>query len=112
MFTDYNNRSSRGRKHITTKFEPSDRERLDILKQANEQAFLLYQYYLRMASIGEQSMEDSAAAEYFNWSTRKVATARKALEKLGYFKRIIYTSSTGKKSVTYYVDKETVINAN
>lgn len=100
------------RNRIThTKYEVNKEERLDILTNSNEIALLLYQFYLRMAAIPDAFMEDKDAAAYFQWSVRKVATARKALEKLGYFKRITYSSSTGKKSVTYYLTKERVAKA-
>lgn len=95
----------------THRYEVLTKERSDILTLANNQALLLYEYYLRMASIPDAPMEDVDASEYFGWSASKVTRARLALEKLGYFKKIIYKSSAGKKTITYYVSKDAVAKA-
>ena len=91
-----------------TKYEVNRKEREDILHNIGDSAFMLYQYYLRMAAIQDSFMEDSDASAYFGWAIRKVARNRKALEKAGYFKRIAYSSACGKKSITYYLTKERV----
>ena len=93
-----------------SKYEVQQEEKDDILTTLNDQAFMLYQYYLRMASIEDSFMEDSNAASYFKWKLQKVSRTRKLLEKAGYFKKITYTSNTGNKSITYYISKDRVNN--
>ena len=97
------------RKRIpATKYEVNADERHDILQNAGDQALLLYQYYLRMAAIPDSTIEDTDAMNYFGWSKAKVARNRRALEKLNYFRKITYTSSNGRRSVTYYLTKDRV----
>lgn len=91
-----------------TKYEVQDSEREDIITNLSDAAFMLYQYYLRCASIDDIPMEDRNAQAYFKWSTSKVARARKQLEKAGYFKKIIYTATSGKRTITYYISKDRV----
>jgi len=100
----------RNNKIIHTKYEVTQTEREDIISSLGDAAFMLYQYYLRCASMTEVPMEDANAANYFKWSIRKVARARKLLETAGYFKKITYSSSVGKKAVTYYISKNRVAN--
>jgi len=102
--------------HLTSynhnyKFEVTSAERYDIIDNAGDSAFMLYQYFLRMAAIPDAPMEDDNAAKYFSWSKRKVANNRKLLEALGYFKKITYCSRKGKRSVTYYLTKPRVEKA-
>ena len=96
------------RVNVITKYEPTVMERQEILKATSDSAFLLFQYYLRITTMPDPIMEDDNAAKYFNWSISKVSRLRRDLEKAFYFKKIIYTSSTGKKSTTYYVGKDVV----
>ena len=91
-----------------SKYEVQLEERQDIITNLSDAAFMLYQYYLRCASIDDTPMEDDDAALYFGWSIRKVARARKQLENEGYFKKVVYSSSAGKKAITYYISKERV----
>ena len=91
-----------------SKFEVSKKEREDILSNLGDSALLLYQFYLRMASIPDASMEDSDAAIYLLWNIRKVRRIRKQLENEGYFRKITYRANSGKKVCTYYISKESV----
>lgn len=94
-----------------TKYEVTSKERKNILINLGDSSLLLYQFYLRMAAIPDASMEDVAAAEYLFWSIRKVRSIRKRLEKSGYFRKIIYKASSGKKTITYYISQDSVGNS-
>jgi len=111
IFSEVNSKVDKRHRIPQTKFEVTDYERYDIITNAGDSAFMLYQYYLRMAATPDAPMEDDNAATYFSWSKRKAATNRKLLEALGYFKKITYCSRKGKRSVTYYLTKPRVEKA-
>jgi len=93
-----------------TKYEITREEKKDILDNLGLFEFNLYQYYLRMAAIGESFMEDADAFNYFSKtiSIRKIGNARRALEKADYFKKKSFVASDGTKSITYYIGQERV----
>ena len=111
IFSEVNSKVDKRNRIPQTKFEVTSAERYDIIDNAGDSAFMLYQYFLRMAAIPDAPMEDDNAAKYFSWSKRKVANNRKLLEALGYFKKITYCSRKGKRSVTYYLTKPRVEKA-
>ena len=96
------------RQTVHTKYEPTNEERQEIINEVSDSAFMLFQYYLRMATIPDSVMEDGNAATYFGWDITKVSRLRRALEKVKYFKKEVFTSSSGKKTTTYYVGKDIV----
>ena len=96
------------RQAVQTKYEPTNEERQDIIQTLSDSAFMLFQYYLRMATIPDSIMEDINAATYFHWDISKVSRLRRALEKENYFRRITFTANSGKKSTTYYIGKDIV----
>ena len=108
IFAEANSKMDKRNRITHTKYEVQQKERLDILDNAGDQALLLYEFYLRMAAIPDATMEDSDVRRYFKWDLQKVARNRRALEKLNYFRKITYTSSNGRRSVTYYLTKDRV----
>lgn len=113
QFPEVNNKVAKRKRVPQTKYEVTHTERNDILQKVGIEAFLLYQYYLRMSAVGEVPMEDCDALNYFNnaITLRKIADARRALQRLNYFKRTSFTSKSGAKSITYYVSQEAVAGA-
>lgn len=105
---EVNSRMTKSNRAVYTKYEVQKEERQDILKNLGDAALLLYQYYLRMESMQNIPMEDDEAAHYLLWSKRKTARIRKQLIKAKYFKKIVFISSKGKKTVTYYIGQEEV----
>ena len=108
QFNEVNSKVNKRNRVAHTKYEVQHAEREDIIANLSDAAFMLYQYYLRCASIDDTPMEDINASTYFGWSIQKVARARKQLENAAYFKKVIYTSTKGKKSVTYYLSQDRV----
>ena len=94
-------------KALYIKYYLSSEERKEILK-LGEAACLLYEFYLRMASIPQQSMEDDVAIKYFGWNIHKVRRYRQVLHKNGWFNSVRFTYTNSNKGITYYVGKNAV----
>lgn len=95
-------------KAFHTKYYMSDAERRQIIDQVGDPACMLYDYYLRMASIGEQELTDQAAAEYFGWSEQKAKRNRLALARAGFFRSAGGRLSDGKRTIYYYIGEDAV----
>jgi hypothetical protein len=94
-------------KSLYVKYYLSDWERKE-LTQISDAAVLLFEYYLRMASIDNQPITDSGAANYYGWSTSKVKRTRLKLEPRGWYRTSTYKLSDGRKGMSFYIGKDAV----
>ena len=74
----------------------------------SDAACMLFEYYLRMASMGDIELNDEGAADYFGWSTQKAKRNRLALKRAGWFRSARNTFNDGRKGVSYYIGTEAV----
>lgn len=95
-------------KAMYLKYYLSADERRELIKEIGDPACMLYEYYLRMASIPNQVITDDLAADYFGWNTRKVKRYRQALTKAGWFDAAKYTIAKTRKGISYYIGKDAV----
>lgn len=95
-------------KEIYSKYFISDIERKHLIKDLGDAACMLYEYYLRMAAVGNRELCDILAADYFGWNTYKVKRNRLALARAGWFRQVRSSFSDGRKGLTYYIGEEAV----
>jgi hypothetical protein len=101
-------RCNKKTKAIYTKYFVSDRERRQLISSIGDAAYMLFEYYLRMASIGDQELTDDNAALYFGWSTQKAKRNRLALSRAGFFRSTNGKLSDGTKTIHYYIGEDAV----
>jgi hypothetical protein len=109
--TQYNEIVMRCRKNtkaIYSKYFISDRERREIISTLGDQACMLYEYYLRMVSVGDEELSDTNAAKYFGWNIQKAKRNRLALVRAGWFRMTKGSLSDGRKSIHYYIGEDAV----
>lgn len=96
-------------KQRQTKFFISETDRHNIIEECGDQAFMLYDYFLRMASIGTQPFDDTTAADYFKWTEDKAKRYRLKLTRAGWFK-ITKGTLGGQRipQIVYYIGKNAV----
>jgi len=95
-------------KNLYIKYYLSTAERKELITELGDAACLLFEYYLRMASIPNPEISDQRAAAYFGWSTRKAQRYRQALQREGWFDLAKYNISRNRKGVSYYIGKKAV----
>ena len=84
-------------------------ERRQMIKSCGDAAVLLFDYYLKMASLNEpEEVDDDKASLYFGWTRQKAQRLRIRLTKAGWIDRTRYTLNNGNKGITYYIGKEAV----
>ena len=86
----------------------NEQERRNLIQEVNDSGVLLYDYYLRLAAVGDVEITDERAAEYFGWPQSKAKRTRLQLVKKGWFKESRYTIEKVRKGVTYYLGKDSV----
>lgn len=93
-------------------YYPSSQERVELISELGDAAYLLYDYYLRLASFTEKvEPTDAHAADYFSWDEAKVQRIRLKLTKAGWVRFSRSTHSDGRKSLIGYLGKEAVENS-
>lgn len=90
------------------KYHLSSKERRELIQKTSDQASMLFEYYLLMASMNNGEITDEAAAFYFGWSSQKARRNRLLLTKAGWFKSTRYTLTDNRKGISYYIGKEAV----
>lgn len=95
-------------KALYIKYYLSAVERRELIKTLGDPACMLFEYYLRMASIPNQIITDNLAAEYFGWNSRKVRRYRQALQQAGWYAHSKYSISKHRRGVSYYIGREAV----
>ena len=81
-------------------------ERREIMADCNEQALILLEYM--MDTKDTSPITDESVARSLGWSKRKAQHTRLMLENKGYFYKEVFTTSTGKKLIRYYIGKKAV----
>lgn len=99
------------REAFYTKFSLRRHERLDLIKEVGAHGLLLFEMYLRMASIENVELTDEDAANYFGWNIHTASRYRRALIKGGWLHVEKATASSGQKIVLYYLGKDEVQTA-
>lgn len=107
-FDEINVHCDKKDKAMYLKYYLSAEERRSLIQEVGDAACMLYEYYLRMASIPNQVITDDMAAEYFGWNTRKVRRYRQALTNAGWYDSARYTIAKVRKGISYYIGKEAV----
>lgn len=98
-------------KALYIKYFLSDRERKELIKSCGDAACMLYEYYLRMASLTKpepDNFSDIASAEYFGWDKQKVKRNRLKLTKAKWFDVANFKYYGGRRGVSFYVGPESV----
>jgi hypothetical protein len=99
------------KKPFYTKHTMTAKLRREIIKDFGDSACLLYEYYLRMATIGGVELTDQHAADYFGWSIHKTRRNRGLLTHGGHYLSQKYSYNNGRKGISYYIGTEMVRNA-
>jgi hypothetical protein len=105
---EINIRCRKNTKAIYSKYFLSDRERRELISDIGDAACMLYEYYLRMASIGDRELSDTQVAGYFGWSKYKAKRNRLALIRAGWFRSTKGVFSDGRKLMSYYIGQDAV----
>ena len=93
------------------KFALKNQERKDLIKECGVYGLIIFEYYLRMASIGNVVLTDEGAASYFGLTANAVKKHRINLQKKGWFYRDSATSGDKRRIHIYYLGKEEVAEA-
>ena len=87
-------------------YVPTMEEKVAIMKDCKETGLVLLEHYANMKS--NASFSDQAVASNLCWNWTKVQRVRISLEQNGYFKRINFSSSNGRKLTRYIIGKTLV----
>ena len=90
------------------KYSLRAQERIDLINEVGVNALVLFEYYLRMASIENVEINDEDAAAYFGWNVHTAARWRRALIKHKWFLMEKAKSHGGTKVYLYYLGKDEV----
>jgi len=93
------------------KYALRGQERIDLIQEVGANGLLLFEYYLRMASIENIEITDQDAANYFGWNIHTAKRWRRALTKAGWYASEQARASTGTRIFLYYLGKEEVAKA-
>jgi hypothetical protein len=99
----------KNRDFFPLKYSVSREERLALIQEVGVYGLVLFEYFLRMASIEDIEITDETAAEYFGWNLHTAARWRRALIKAGWFHSAAGKVSNGNKVHLYYLGKAAVI---
>ncbi len=80
-----------------------------LMKQCNSDAVILFEYYLAKAGVENFAYSDETAARALGWTERKVQEVRKKLTKADYFFQERGKYSSGRKIVSTYLGRQTVL---
>jgi len=64
-------------------------QKKDVVKDTNEVALYLLDYYYSKANTPNYDYLDERVAKALDWTTRKVGENRRKLEKAGYYKKVV-----------------------
>lgn len=98
-------------KALYIKYYLSDRERRELIEECGDGACMLFEYYLRIASLTKHEPEnysDEAASEYFGWNKQKTQRNRLKLVKAKWFDSAHFKFYNNRKGVSFYVGQEAV----
>jgi hypothetical protein len=98
----------KNRDSFRVKYALKSQERKQLIRDCGIHGLVLFEYYLRMASIEDVGLDDEAAAEYFDWSTHTARRWRRELINHGWLHIERATLSQGQKITLYYLGKDEV----
>lgn len=108
----YNYMRERNREDFRMRYALKNDERKAIVREVGTNGLVLFEYYLRMASIGTIDLtNDDLAADYFGWNIHTAARWRRELAKHGWFHSERTALPSGKKVYAYYLGKDQVKQA-
>lgn len=91
------------------KYALKSQERKDLIQDCGLNGLVLFEYYLRMASIPNAAITDKEAAEYFGWSEFTASRWRRNLIKKGwYYAELLRGDRTNGRVMVYHLGKEAV----
>ncbi len=93
------------------KYAIRGKERIAIVEEAGVNGLVLFEYYLRMASIENVEITDRSAAEYFGWGIHTAKRARIRLQNTGWVLMDRARSARGESVYLYYLGKDEVKEA-
>lgn len=99
------------RESFKLKYALRQDERKALIKETGLHGLVLFEYYLRMASVDDIELTDEGAAEYFGWNIHTARRYRRALVNTGWFHTERATTADGKSIFLYYLGKEYVTQA-
>ena len=102
---------NRTKKSFTQYYSIRPQERRDLIQEINVSALVLFEYYIRMASVGDQHLSDEKAADYFGWSIKTATKWRRALINKGWIFVERAAFPGGRSSYIYHLGKEEVVQA-
>jgi hypothetical protein len=109
IFHEVNVHCMKTDKAIYLKYFCSAKERLELISKLGDQAYMVYEYLLRMASLKDKPViTDKGIADYFGWNTSKAKRYRLLLEREGWFNSYKYTMGKKRKGVSFYIGLEAV----
>lgn len=91
-----------------TRFFLDTKSRRELLRNCGDQGYMLYEYYLAMATYGDQPMTDHRVCAYYDWHLAKVARNRKKLIQHGWFRTFNLTAPGGGRIAHYFIGKKAV----
>jgi len=90
------------------------KQKLKVIRETNESALFLLEFYMSKSGIQEYSYSDDIVAKTIEWTPRKVKDNRLKLEQAGLFRRETYGSGEKKAIITFIgeslVEEEEVTN--
>lgn len=105
----FNYMRNRVREEYRMKYALRSDERKALIQETSVNGLVLFEYYLRMASVGNIELgDDTQAAEYFGWSPHTAARWRRELTKTGWFHMEKAKLPSGKNAYVYYLGKDPV----
>ena len=108
----YNYIRERNREDFRMRYALNQDERRQLVKEVGTNGLVLFEYYLRMASVGTVELgDDDKAADYFGWTTHTARRWRQQLSKTGWYHSERATLPSGKRTYVYYLGKEQVAAA-
>ena len=93
------------------KYALRETERKALISEVGVHGLVLFEYYLRMASVEGMELTDDVAADYFGWSVATTGRWRRELIKEGWFHADNARLKNGEKVIVYYLGKTEVSRA-
>lgn len=96
------------RDEFRMKYALREIERKALISEVGVHGLVLFEYYLRMASVEGMELTDEDASEYFGWSIHTTGRWRRELIKNGWFHSDNARLNNGEKVIVYYLGKSEV----
>ncbi len=90
------------------KYSLKAQERIDLIEDTGVHGLVLFEYYLRMASVENVEITDENAAEYFGWNIHTAKRWRRKLIKAGWVYMDKARAPNGDYVFRYFLGKSEV----